>query len=380
MDASKIKEIIAQGENIGVEFKREDIEPGKLAKEMVAFANSSGGVILIGVEDDGTISGVSKKSMGEEWISNISRNNVVPALNIETAKILVDGNEVLYIYVPKGKDKPYQTNKNQFLVRIGSTNRVATQFELLRLFQQGGMFHYDGTGVENASISDLNFTKLDNYFSRYNVDFSNESEKEILLRNTDILTADNHPTVAGLLIFGINPQKHLMGAYITFAHFEGSYISDTLLDRQDIHGTLDQQIDTALAVIKNNIKKPSEIKGTKTIPTTFQYPEKVYRELLTNAAVHRNYSIHGSQIRIFQFEDRIEFRSPGKLPNAVTIEKLTYGVSYAVNPILLKFMQNLLYIDKLGRGLPMVWQAAKKNGKKVEFKEFGEEFIVTLYF
>ncbi len=79
------------------------------------------------------------------------------------------------------------------------------------------------------------------------------------------------------------------------------------------------------------------------------------------------------------FDDRLEFRSPGRLPDTITIEKLKVGVSYAVNPILVKFMENLRYIDYLGRGLPMVYGEAKKNGKKLEFKEVGEEFWVILY-
>ena len=79
------------------------------------------------------------------------------------------------------------------------------------------------------------------------------------------------------------------------------------------------------------------------------------------------------------FEDRIEVISPGKLPNTVTVEKLKAGVSYAVNPVIVKFMENLRYIDKLGRGLPLVYQAAQKLGKEVLFEEIGEEFKVALF-
>lgn len=380
INESQILQIIAQGENSGVEFKRDDVNPEALAKEIVAFANSNGGVILLGVEDDGRISGISNSQIKEEWVSNIVRNNVIPPLDVVTKTVEIEGKTIYCINVPKGREKPYQTNKYQFLVRIGSTNRVASRGELLRLFQQSGMFHYDAIPVEKASINDLNFAKLDNYFARYNIDFSHNSDKELLLRNTDILSENNNPTLGGLLVFGINPQRFLYGAYITYAHFKGTHISDALIDRQDVNGTLDNQIDSTLAIIKNNILNPSIIVGAKTVSTVFQYPEKIYRELLVNACIHRNYAIQGSQIRILQFDDRIEFHSPGKLPNAVTLEKVKYGVSIAVNPILLKFMQNLNYIDKLGRGLPMVWQTAVQNGKKVIFEEFGEEFIVTLYF
>lgn len=375
----KIKQLIAQGENSAVEFKNAAVPAADLAKEMVAFANSKGGVILLGIDDDGTASGITPGNSTEEWVANIARNNVIPSLVIETGQAMLDEIPIRFIVVPKGKDKPYQTHQNRFLIRVGSTNRVATQQELLRLFQQSGAFHYDSTPVESATLSDLNFSKLDAYFNRYNIDFSHESEKEYLLKNTDILAENGAPTIGGLLVFGIHPQRFLRQSYITFAHFQGIAISDNLIDRQDMEGTLDQQIDNALAVIKNNIQNPSTIQGAKTVSTRFLYPDKVFRELLTNACIHRNYAIQGSQIRIFLFDDRIEFRSPGRLPNTVTIEKITKGVSYAVNPILLKFMQNLGYIDKLGRGIPMVWQAAKAGNKEVVFEEIGEEFNVTLF-
>ena len=108
------------------------------------------------------------------------------------------------------------------------------------------------------------------------------------------------------------------------------------------------------------------------------YPDKVFRELLVNAAVHRNYSIVGSQIRVFMFSDRIEFISPGRLPNTVSIEKLAVGTSFSRNPLLVRIMENLSYMDKLGRGLPMVCQEAEKLGCSVLFQDSGEEFRVTL--
>ena len=214
------------------------------------------------------------------------------------------------------------------LVRVGTTNRTASPQELLRLFQQAGVFHFDATGVPNTTITDLNWSKLDSYFDQYNVDFSKESDKERLLVNTDLMTSEGEVTVAGLLVFGINPQKYLHNASISFAHFEGNSLDDELLDKRVIEGTLDYQIDTCLASIKNNIKDPSVIKGGKTVSTNYLYPDKVFREIIVNACLHRNYAIVGSRIRVFLFDDRLEVRSPGRLPNTVTIEKMKNGVSY----------------------------------------------------
>ncbi|MGM0509381.1 MAG: RNA-binding domain-containing protein [Fusobacteriota bacterium] len=378
---SDLKEIIDQGENASVEFKSKEVRPYSIAKEMVSFANSKGGVILIGINDKKEVEGIYNDFNYEEWLMNISRNNVIPELNIQVKKVSFKNKDIIYINVPKGLSKPYQTNRNEFLVRVGSTNRNASQQELLRLFQKSGFFHFDSTGVDGTSLRDLNMTKIDEYFSRYDVDFINEDKKEQtkLLKNTDIITEDNNLTVAGLLIFGINPQRYLMNSSISFARFKGEKIDSELLDKQVITGTIDTQIDTAFSLVKNNIKRPSDIMGTKRVDTKESYPDKVFRELLVNACVHRNYSILGSRIRIFFFDNRIEFINPGRLPNTITIEKLKAGVSYAVNPVIVKFMENLRYIDKLGRGLPMVYREAKKLGKEVIFEELGEEFKVTLY-
>ena len=375
---SKLQILLQQGENNAIEFKSANVSPDGLAKEIVAFANTLGGSILIGVEDNGSISGVNNITQVEEWVTNICRQNIIPPIQVEISIEKKDNLDVLLIEVPKGKDKPYQTNKNQYLVRVGSTNRIVPHQELLRLFQQAGVFHFDATGVPKTTITDLNWAKLDQFFSQYGVDFSNESDKERLLINTDLMTSEGEITVAGLLVFGINPQKFLYNASISFAHFAGNSVSDSLLDKRVIEGTLDYQIDTGLAILKDSIRHPSVIEGGKTVDAHFLYPDKVFREIIVNACLHRNYAISGSRIRIFLFDDRLEVRSPGRLPNTVTVEKMKSGVSYAPNPVLLKFMENLRYIDKLGRGIPMVYQTAIKNNKTLNLEEQGEEFVLTL--
>ena len=107
----KIKQLIAQGENLALEFKREDVTADSVAKEMVAFANAGGGILLIGIEDDGQLSGILNAKIDEAWAVNIARNNIIPALNIMTSFVKVDEKNILLIEVPKGKDKPYQTKR-----------------------------------------------------------------------------------------------------------------------------------------------------------------------------------------------------------------------------------------------------------------------------
>ena len=381
MNNKDVLEIIKQGENSAVEFKEKKIRTESLAKEIVAFANMNGGVILLGVDDLGKIVGIDPENFNyEEWVCNISRNNVSPSIVLEFSTMLIDNKYIGIITVPKGNDKPYQSQE-KFYIRIGSTNRVATPSELMRLFQASGVFHYDSVCVDKSGISNLDFTKLDKYFSRYDLDFSSESQKEKsrILINTDILCNSKKLTVAGFLTFGINPSKYLHQSGISFAHFAGNEIISELIDKQNIDGTLDYIIDTTLAVVKNNLLAPSIIKKTKRVELNLYPSDKVIREIIVNACCHRNYSIVGSRIRIFMFDNRIEFISPGRLPNTVNIEKIKYGVSYAVNPVIVKFLENMRYIDRIGRGIPMICREAANSNKRVTFEEIGEEFKVTLF-
>ena len=379
MTPQELQTLIQQGENAAVEFKALPLRPETLAREIVAFANSAGGTILLGVADDGTLVGVEGSDQLEEWVMNIARTSVVPAITVTCEMMVLENTRICVVTVPKGSDKPYQTG-DKYLLRVGSTNRVATQSELMRLFQMSGVFHYDTLPVANAGINDLNMAALDSYFANYGFEFSKEDDiaRRQLLINTDILMPTGEPTIGGLLMFGINPSRYLPQAAIMFAHFNGLEIEADLIDRQEIIGTLPQQVDTALAVMKNNLLRPSTIEGAKRKDTTHLPPDKVLREMVVNACVHRNYAIAGSRIRIFMFDDRIECISPGRLPNTVTVEKLRSGVSYASNPVLLKFMDNLRYIDRLGRGFPMIYREMRQIGKEVRVDELGEALRVVL--
>ena len=288
-----LEQIIKQGENSSIEFKSSDVRAESIAKEIVAFANSNGGVIVIGIEDNRTITGVKKDKQIEEWIMNIARQNINPLIHLEYQAISLNEKILVIVTVPKGKDKPYQTNEGKFYIRVGSSNRLASVNELMRLFQQSGVFHFDSMQVENTSIQSLNFSKLSKYFGAYQINFERLSEEEKLriLKNSDVLCENGCTTIAGLLIFGINPQKHLSMASISFAVYTDIVIGSVLINKQNVEGNLDYQVDTTVALIKNHIPVPSDIIGNKRANQMDSYPEKVFRELIVNACCHRNYSM-----------------------------------------------------------------------------------------
>jgi ATP-dependent DNA helicase RecG len=369
--------VIPKAENQYIEFKSARVQSHDLAEEIIAFANADGGELWLGVEDDGTVTGLDRSY--EEDVMNICRTACIPPITPIYTEHEIDGKRVAQITIRSGKDKPYYSSRNRYYVRVGSTKRIASREELLRLFQASGAVHYDSVEIDRARVTDLDLGQVGEYFTRYNLSFFDEPEAERLrlMTHADLLGENGRPTLAGLLIFGLAPERLLPQSGISFAHFAGTELTADLLDKQNIYGPLPRQVEGALAAIKTNLRTPSTIAGARRVEGA-HYPDRVFRELVVNACVHRNYSIVGSTIRVFVFDDRLEVISPGRLPNTVTVEKLPVGTSFARNPILVRLMENLGYVDKLGRGLPMVWQAAQKLGQQVTFMESGEEFRVIL--
>jgi ATP-dependent DNA helicase RecG len=199
-------------------------------------------------------------------------------------------------------------------------------------------------------------------------------------------------TIAGTLIFTKNPERFLPQAGITAVRFKGVDLSYEALDREDVEGALvnsyDDEgkiieygvIEKAIRFVERNTSTFSYMDGIvrKDVP---QYLKESVREAIVNAIAHRHYSIIGSKIRLFVFNNRLEVRSPGKIPNTVTIEQMKTSCHYARNPVIVKFLQHFGYVEDIGLGIPnkIIRLMKEHAGKEPELKELGEEFMVTLF-
>lgn len=383
MDVKKIQALLDQGENVAVEFKRADVRPDGLAREVAAFSNTNGGTVLVGVDDNGIVTGIGGRVDIEEWAANVVRNNVVPATQPDIFLLNYDDEkQLLVIEVGRGNDKPYQTIDGKYWIRVGSTNRMATKEELSRLFQQAGLVHYDIAPLSGSSFFDLDARKLHDYWhTYYSISYLDleEIEQTRLLLNADILA--NHDgsdlvTVGGMLLFGKAPQRRIPQSALVFAVFDGLELTDDLLDKQEIVGTLPELIIQAGAKIRTFLPRPSTLSGLQRDERS-AIPEKVIREAVVNAVCHRDYSLVNRRIAIYIFRDRLEIRSPGRLPNTLTIEKIVTGNSAPRNNFILKYLDNMKFIDGLGRGVPMICQ---NMPGRFMYEEEGELLRLTLFF
>lgn len=385
----KLTSILENGENSTVEFKDPPVSPQSLAEEICAFANVTGGDIYIGVTDQGDVMGIDANRTRnlEETVMNICRNNIIPPLIPLFETVRLDEKVIARIRVIEGMGKPYQTVSGKYLVRVGTTKRNASREELLRLFQNARVYHIDGNPVAGTTKENLNFDKIAAYFmDLHDLDIRSMGKEELdsLLINASI-TAPIHSkqctTLAGLLFFGSTTriqtdlETHLPHAGIQFVAYESEDMA-SIIDRFDCYETSPESIDTVIHKIRLNWKTPSVIKGLKRKEIGF--PEGIFRELVVNAVVHRDYSIRG-KTQIKMCKGKITLTNPGRLINTVTVDKMRAGISISRNPLILKFMQNYRYADQPGRGIPMVIRKIRQlPGFKFHLKEEGEIFSASI--
>ncbi len=376
------------GEDSRAEFK--EVRFGKqsvvspnshdMAGEMVAFANGVGGILFLGVSDSGGVVGIPPERVGlvETWLVNIASNNCVPPIRPTLRRELLPddaGGErhVMLAEVPRG-NFVHRTVGGRYLVRVGSTKRDLDPPELARLFQDRGRgYVFDEQPVFAADVNDLDWNRLESFFGR-----SPTIPWLDLLRNARVIVRDDRrtdrPTAAGLLTFGKQPAEHLRSAWIEAAAYGGTRLSsDDLVHEERLRGPAPDQIDAAVAFIR-------------LIASDERFDLDVVDEALVNAVAHRDYSIHGSKIRLFLFADRLELYSPGKLPNTMTLAEMPYRV-FTRNQLLVNFLSRIrshrtarVFLESRGEGVRRILEAGEAHsGRRPKYELFGEELRLTLW-
>ena len=405
MTRAELIELIRNDENSGVEFKRDDIRASKLASEMVALLNLRGGHILLGVEEDQTVSGLTRDPRkAEEWVMEVARVHVQPATIPYWETIRWERDKVVGIVslAEDSPDKPYKVKKGSAWVtrvRVGTTTRDATREEEARLYQQSGRIEYGLRPVQGAETTILDRRRLADYFERVlhsEVPGDAESEEwRTQLVNLDLAVRTHRrtaPTVNGVLLFGSNPKRFVPQSGIRAICYEGEEPDYATRADEDLRGPLvplrDQQgtlvepglVDQAWDFVRRNTTPSARLQGIRRADR-WEYPQSVMREALTNALVHRDYSIAGTDITLSIFSDRLEITSPGRLPNTVTPEGMKSGIRYARNQALVNIMRDYGYVDARGMGVrvKIIPGMRAHNGTEPDLMEGEHQFTVRLW-
>jgi len=348
MEITELRERIARGEDLHTDFKERIDSPEELAKDLVAFANTDGGQLILGVAKDRSVVGVGDPDAVNRSVDNVAYNNCDPPITVVQEVLTTEeGRHVVVVNVPKGDLRPYRTNRGRYYVRTTSGCRDASREELLRLFQSTESLFYDETPVLRAGIQDLDLDAFNRYLEETGQpDLGLDPLR--LLRNWGLL-AGEHPTIAGLLFFGRDPQRHLPFAQINAAAIPGTDLANDPSDRKDMKGRLLDVVEDAYRFLHIHVRVPHEIRGFEPEPKP-EIPREALREAIVNAVAHRDYTLRGP-IRIFVFDDRIEIHTPGKPPNSVDAEAMRAGVHVPRNPRIYSRLADAGLVTGAGSGI-----------------------------
>jgi ATP-dependent DNA helicase RecG len=369
---------LTNGQHDHVAFLPASAKRESIAETLAAMANANGGLLFLGV----TAKGVPQKNAKLDPL----REAVVeaglltdPPLILPTPQCAVcSAGEVVVVQVPPGLPHLYNLS-GRYLTRTAGQNRPLSTGELRRLLLERGDTGYESQPAPEATIGHLDQPQIERYLNRIGVAPVDEPVEGLAARGclTRMPGADWTPTVAGILLFGREPQRFFRNAELICVRYADATMSDEFV-RQDIGGTLAEQIRLAEAFVVTNMQRGMRIVGMQRAETT-AYPLPVVREAIVNAIAHRDYSIRGEGVRLLMFSDRLEIYSPGRLPGHVTLENLK-DERYSRNEAIVAVLSDLGYIERLGYGIDrMIATMAEAGLPEPVFEETTAGFRVILY-
>lgn len=377
---------LTNGPSDQVAFLPANAKHETIAETLAALANTNGGLVFLGV----TAKGTPQKSVD----LNPVREAVVEAGLLTDPPLILPTphcatcsmGEVVVVQVPPGLPHLYNV-QGRYLTRTAGQNRPLMTVELRRLLLERSDAGYESQPAPGATLADLDQQTVERYLNRIAVAPDDEPVEILAARGcvtkvsgdqlTTSLTPTLTPTIAGILLFGRDPQRFLRNAEIICVRYAGVTMSDEFV-RQDIGGTLAEQVRLAEAFVVSNMRRGMRIVGMTREETT-EYPPAVVREAIVNAIAHRDYSIRGEGIRLLIFSDRMEIYSPGRLPGHVTLENLK-DERYSRNEAIVAVLSDLGYIERLGYGIDrMIATMAEAGLPEPVFEETTAGFRVILY-
>ena len=364
-----------------LEFKSKLPSFAQLVKTCVAFANGSGGQIIIGIQDaTREIIGIDddiRNKIYDEF-SNSLYDSTNPGLIAEIYEKNFGNENVLIIEIPAVMKKPVFIKteglpKGVYL-RAGSSTRRANEECIEELMRENKRLTYDEEAIQE-SIDVLSEDLINKVYPKAST--SKLLSEKVIVQST-ISSKKYYPTVAGVLWFCSDPNEYIPEAHILCTQFSGIN-GRNIIQTQEIGGSLKDQIEDGFYLIRSWLLRNFSLKGTA-LKGEVILPEVALREAIINAVVHRKYSIPGA-IKIALFEDRLEIFSPGSFPGLVDINNLGDGTTYFRNPVIGKIARRMEYIEKLGSGINVIFASCKIAGLKApEFYEGADSVKIIFYF
>ena len=383
MTEDTFKDLCHCGETTKVQFKETFTSQKEIAKEMIAFANSKGGVILFGVEDkSGKLVGLSYDEIQviSRELGNAANEQVRPTIYIDTEVVRMNEKHFLICSIEEGKNKPYKNLNGEIWVKQGADKRRITEnAEILSLFQDSGSYQPDAAGVNGTTFDDLDRYAIDDYLQKIYATtldgFGGKAEQ--VLKNIHVLNHNGVPTLAGYLFFGKHPEYNCPTCMVKAVSFFGNDLAGTQYrDTKEILGNMPQLYDKSMAFLKANLHNVQEEGASFNTVGKLEIAEEVLEEVVQNALVHRDL-LRSAPIRILIFDNRVEIISPGALAGGLTEEDIRNGKTYQRNPYMATFATNALHYKGIGSGIVRI--LAEYPDIQLDNDDSAKEFKVTVW-
>ena len=375
-----LSSMIKMPEGKTLEFKRDLSSPKNVLKTIIAFANTAGGRIFIGVEDETrNILGITNPFDEEERLCSLIADNIAPKL-IPNVELVSFGDKTLLaveVY-PSGRRPHFMKNEGPddgVYVRLGSTNRKADN-ELIEELQRSAF----GVSFDEMPMPDLSLDNLDIGFAKKDFEGVRKLNEEELLTLKFLVPVQGKlvPTTGAMLLYGKNRNFYFPDAWVQCGRFIGKDKAD-IFDHTDIHEPLSKSVEDVMLFLKKHAFKGADFSNIKR-KDVWSIPLTILREAVINAIVHADYSQKGAPIRVSFFDDRIEIENPGILLPGMTVEDVKQGVSRIRNRVIARVFSELDLIEQWGSGFRRILKEADKLGlPEPEIIEIGMRIRVTVY-
>ena len=383
MTEDTFKDLCLCGETTKVQFKETFTSQKEIAKEMIAFANTKGGVILFGVEDkSGKLVGLSYDEIQviSRELGNAANEQVRPTIYIDIEVVRTEEKHFLVCAIEEGKNKPYKNLNGEIWVKQGADKRRITEnAEILASFQDSGSYQPDAATVNGTTFDDLDRYSIDEYLQKVYATtldgFGGKAEQ--VLKNIHVLSRNGVPTLAGYLFFGKHPEYNCPTCMVKAVSFFGNDLAGTQFrDTKEILGNMPQLYDKSMAFLKANLHNVQEKGASFNTLGKLEIAEEVLEEVVQNALVHRDL-LRPAPIRIFIFDNRVEVISPGALAGGLTEDDIRSGKTYQRNPYMAIFATNALYYRGIGSGIVRI--LAEYPDIQLDNNDNAKEFKVTIW-
>ena len=336
---------------------------------MVAMANADGGTIVLGIEDDGSVSGIDGMEKHINELLRVPFDFCVPSINVHPERLASkdssgNDNHILILEVEQSSAL-HATSSDEAYYRVGDKSKRLSFDDRMQIMLAKGVQYYEDYPVARATVEDLDLDFVSSYCER--IGYRKDALTFLRTNGDYILTKDGKEQISGaaILLFGKDPQRYFQRAHIRFIRYEGTeekvgremnVVKDVTFKGRILDMTL-----AAISFVKTQLKERTYLGPDARFVTEPEYPEFCWTELIVNAVAHRDYSILGTDIQIKLFDDHYTVESPGILPGRVRLNNMR-TTHFSRNPKIAAFMKEYEFIREFGEGVDRMYRELEEGG------------------